>query len=175
MIRKFFKLATLCLTLSGCWLSPQDLLAGQTLSDAGFEGEYVYRFNELNPARRVSITRSDTGILLMYQHPAVNYDAEASRLRTLELGRGYFLVAKPLTYSNYIMSYSLVRRNPDGSLSQYRAQCEDWMVSTPGVTRDARNKDVCAFRTFAALEAVALSSIRRGNLQVQAAYIPVAR
>lgn len=165
----------MCLALSGCWLSQQDLLSGQTLSDSGFEGEFVYPFNELNPARRVSISRAGLGVLTINRHKAVNYDAQTGRLKTLELGQGYFLISEEMDYAGYKVGYSIVRRNLDGTLVQYRAPCEDWMTGTAGVTRDARHQDICAFRSINALEAVALSSIRRGTLVPQAVYSPVTR
>lgn len=175
MISRLVKIAVACLALSGCWLSQQDLLSGQTLSDSGFEGEFVYPFNELNPARRVSVSRAGSGVLTMIRHKAVNYEAQTSRLKTLELGQGYFLISEEMDYAGYKVGYSIVRRNLDGALVQYRAPCEDWMASIVGVTRDAQHRDICAFRSFSALEAVALSSIRRGTLLPQAVYSPVSR
>lgn len=175
MLSRWLGMIFLSLCLSGCWMSRGDLLAGQTLSDSGFEGEYTYAFNELNPTRRVSITHTGTGVLSVYEHPAVNYGATTKRMQTLELGQGYFLVSEPMSYSGYAMAYGLVRRGADGSVVRYRTLCEDWVASIPGVGRDGTDRKVCGFRSFTALEAAALSLIRRGSLQPETIYQPVPR
>lgn len=172
MLRKFILIAIMAFGLSGCWMSREDLFAGQFLSDSGFEGEYTYNFNELNPSRRVSITKIGPGVLRIYEHDAVNYPATTVDLRTLELGHGYFLVAQPAKTGGYLMGYALARRNEEGSVVQYGAPCDDWIANLSGVSRDTTNAEICAFRTFSALEAASLSAIRQGSLKPQKIFQP---
>lgn len=173
MLRKLLLIAAMTFGLSGCWMSQEDLFADQYLSDSGFEGEYTYNFNELNPSRRVSITTVEPGVLSMYEHDAVNYPATTTELRTLELGQGYFLIARPANTEGYQMGYALARKGEDGAIVQYGAPCEDWIANQPGTSRDPENPKICAFRSFSALEAASLSAIRRGSLKPETIYQPV--
>lgn len=173
MLRKILLIAAATFGLSGCWMSREDLFANQYLSDSGFEGEYAYNFNELNPSRRVSIIKVGQGVVSMYEHDAVNYPATTTELRTIELGQGYFLIARPISTKGYQMGYALARKEEDGAIVQYDAPCEDWIANQPGTSRDAENPKICAFRSFSALEAAALSAIRRGSLKPETTYQPV--